>query len=209
MNQTNQTAQTDLRTRILTYAYGEFIHRGIKSVKMDDIAMTLGVSKRTIYEMFGDKENLLLESLLYREEVRHTNYRKLSNKAQNLMEVLVEVNASRLKEMKDISTAFIEEAPKYNSIRQHFQSSVEERRREAKSFMQKGVDEGLFRPEVNFDLLIRLQDILGRSIMEQKLYEEYTLTDTLAFINDIYVRGLCTPKGLEKLNEATKKIDNI
>ena len=36
-----------------------FVASGIKAVRMDDIAQTLGVSKRTLYEMFGDKEELL------------------------------------------------------------------------------------------------------------------------------------------------------
>ena len=41
---------------------------GIKSVRMDDVATSLGMSKRTIYEMFGDKEELLFQSVLYVSE---------------------------------------------------------------------------------------------------------------------------------------------
>ena len=43
---------------------------GIKSVRMDDVATSLGISKRTLYEMFGDKEELLFQSVLYISE-RH------------------------------------------------------------------------------------------------------------------------------------------
>ena len=43
---------------------------GIKSVRMDDVATSLGISKRTLYEMFGDKEELLYRSVLYISE-RH------------------------------------------------------------------------------------------------------------------------------------------
>ena len=38
---------------------------GVKSVRMDDVASSLGMSKRTLYEMFGDKEELLYESIVY------------------------------------------------------------------------------------------------------------------------------------------------
>ena len=37
-----------------------FATQGIKAVRMDDIARSLGVSKRTLYEQFGDKQGLLL-----------------------------------------------------------------------------------------------------------------------------------------------------
>lgn len=45
--------------RIVDRAMQMFVAQGIKSVRMDDIARTLGVSKRTLYELFGDKEHLL------------------------------------------------------------------------------------------------------------------------------------------------------
>lgn len=47
------------KERIIDQAMHMFVSQGIKSVRMDDIAQQLGVSKRTLYEMFGDKEGLL------------------------------------------------------------------------------------------------------------------------------------------------------
>ena len=43
---------------------------GVKSVRMDDVAQSLGMSKRTLYEMFGDKEELIFESVKYHSEQR-------------------------------------------------------------------------------------------------------------------------------------------
>ena len=47
------------KERIIDQAMQMFATQGIKSVRMDDIAQHLGVSKRTLYELFGDKEGLL------------------------------------------------------------------------------------------------------------------------------------------------------
>ena len=47
------------RDYIIDRATQMFVSQGIKSVRMDDIAQSLGVSKRTLYEMFGDKEELI------------------------------------------------------------------------------------------------------------------------------------------------------
>lgn len=38
----------------------QFLSKGVKAVKMDDIAMSLSISKRTLYEIFADKEDLLM-----------------------------------------------------------------------------------------------------------------------------------------------------
>ena len=48
----------DQKERIIEQAMHMFVSQGIKSVRMDDIAQQLGVSKRTLYELFGDKEGL-------------------------------------------------------------------------------------------------------------------------------------------------------
>ena len=44
----------DQKERIIEQAMHMFVSQGIKSVRMDDIAQQLGVSKRTLYELFGD-----------------------------------------------------------------------------------------------------------------------------------------------------------
>ena len=51
------------KDRIIEEAMRMFVQQGIKSVRMDDIARSLGVSKRTLYEQFGDKEELLALSI--------------------------------------------------------------------------------------------------------------------------------------------------
>ena len=52
-----------LKDRILKTAMQEFLTNGIKQVKMDDIARKLGISKRTLYEIYGNKEELLFEGI--------------------------------------------------------------------------------------------------------------------------------------------------
>ena len=56
--------RVELRERIITAATEAFTSKGIKSITMDDIAAALGISKRTLYEVFSDKESLLKECIL-------------------------------------------------------------------------------------------------------------------------------------------------
>ena len=52
----------ELKKRILDCAVDKFFTLGIRAVKMDDIAKALGISKRTLYEIYSDKEQLLVDS---------------------------------------------------------------------------------------------------------------------------------------------------
>ena len=63
MNITNDYRR-ELKSKIIEYAMNEFRQRGIKAVKMDEISRGLHVSKRTVYEIFGDKEELLLAGMM-------------------------------------------------------------------------------------------------------------------------------------------------
>ena len=60
----------DLKERILTVAMQAFKLRGIRNVRMDDIATTLGISKRTIYEIYSNKEELLLDGIMREDKAR-------------------------------------------------------------------------------------------------------------------------------------------
>ena len=53
----------EIRRLIIDTALKEFKEKGIKDVKMDDIAARLSMSKRTIYELFNDKAEILYEAL--------------------------------------------------------------------------------------------------------------------------------------------------
>ena len=60
----------DLKERILTVTMQAFKLRGIRNVRMDDIATTLGISKRTIYEIYSNKEELLLDGIMREDKAR-------------------------------------------------------------------------------------------------------------------------------------------
>ena len=57
----HSTSRVELRERIILAAVELFTTNGIKSITMDEIAASLGISKRTLYEVFPDKETLLCD----------------------------------------------------------------------------------------------------------------------------------------------------
>lgn len=67
-NDKGTTGRVEVKDRIIRQALKSFADHGIKSVRMDDIANSLKISKRTLYEIFADKETLLTECLLYHKK---------------------------------------------------------------------------------------------------------------------------------------------
>ena len=57
-----------IKEQIINTAFDLFSQYGIKSVSMDDVAKAAGISKRTLYESFGDKETLLIEGIDHNSE---------------------------------------------------------------------------------------------------------------------------------------------
>ena len=97
MAEINQYRQ-ELKDRIISYAMPEFYKRGVKAVKMDEISQGLHVSKRTVYEIFGDKEELLLAGMMRQLE---ENRSKLENfaktQAKNVIDIISYVYKSILR----------------------------------------------------------------------------------------------------------------
>ena len=80
-----------LHQRILKEAMREFYSRGIKAVKMDDIAQNLAISKRTLYEIYRNKEELLLEGIKNAEDEFDLNMAEfIKTYGNNVMDIMIE-----------------------------------------------------------------------------------------------------------------------
>lgn len=83
--------RAELRERIVVTATEAFTSKGIKSITMDDIAAALGISKRTLYEVFSDKESLLKECILKAQADRDKYLQQIFEESHNVLEVILAV----------------------------------------------------------------------------------------------------------------------
>lgn len=81
----------ELRERIIMTSTEAFTSKGIKCITMDDIAAALGISKRTLYEVFADKETLLKESILKIQQDRDKYLQEVYEHSSNVLEVILAV----------------------------------------------------------------------------------------------------------------------
>ena len=89
-----------LREVILKAAMKAFIEKGIRAVKMDDIAESLAISKRTMYEIYGTKEELLYEGLKAVRESRKAQFMEMG-KEKDLMDPLLKDINDTIKKIAD------------------------------------------------------------------------------------------------------------
>ena len=85
----NSIYRQELKERILNTATVMFHKHGIKSVKMDDIASHLSISKRTLYEIYANKEDLLFEVVTHHENKTHEQIEKFDGHGKNVIDIII------------------------------------------------------------------------------------------------------------------------
>jgi len=187
-----------LREVILKTAMKAFAEKGIRAVKMDDIAESLSISKRTMYEIYATKEELLYEGVKAYRERQKAKIIELS-KGKDLMEILMKYYRIKVEESHTTSQAFYNDLVKYPRVLRYLNREKMHTRENLKKFFERGVYEGYFREDINYELAARLFDAIGRYVMEQRLYSQYSIEELFTSLSFVSLRGLCTEKGIKKL----------
>ena len=187
-----------LREVILNTAMKAFAEKGIRAVKMDDIAESLTISKRTMYELYATKEELLYEGVKAYRERQKAKIAELG-KGKDLMEILMKYYRIKVEEGHSTSQAFYNDLVKYPRVFRYLNREKMHTRENLLKFFERGVYEGYFRDDINYELAARLFDAIGRYVMEQRLYSQYSIEELFTSLSFVSLRGLCTEKGLQKL----------
>ena len=99
----------ELRERIIDTAVESFSAHGIKSITMDDIATSLGISKRTLYEVFSDKETLLEECILKGQKEGDEFLKNVLATSGNVLEVLLKCYQRSIEQFHATNKKFFED----------------------------------------------------------------------------------------------------
>ena len=203
MTQPNYTTEhrEALREQILKVATREFTTIGVKSVKMDDIARKLKISKRTLYEIYDNKEQLLLESVARRvHEFDATLERFDSSGEKQVIDIILEFYRLQMEELRDMNPVYYEDLHKYPRVMSFLEQVNKEHKAHSKDFFKRGVLEGYFRNDFNYELISLLGNNVMQNVMESKLYNTYSLQDIFRNVVMLFIRGLCTAKGILELD---------
>ncbi len=188
--------------RIIKVATQEFKQKGIKIVKMDDIAKILSVSKRTVYEIFENKEQLLMACVAAEHkwfEQEMTAYATSGDRT--VVDLVLMFYRLQMRVLRGVSPAYIVELHRFKSISNLIECKRKERQQHTRNFYKMGIEQGLFRKDVNFELIDRVLESSMSHIILDKIYEQYEPIEVFRNIVMLYLRGFCTLKGIEELEK--------
>lgn len=194
----------ELRERIIATSIDAFEKNGIKSITMDEIAASLSISKRTLYEIFRDKETLLEACVERRHELLHRSIEAEVAKAENVIEVIMKVYKRTLEVYHATNKRFYDDMAKYprlNAIARHTEEEEEKRQL---AFYQKGVEQGVFREDINFQIVGTLFRAQMALLTKTDICHRFLFEDVFEAIVLVGVRGICTEKGRAYLEEYVK-----
>lgn len=194
-----------LRSKILQTAMTLFAKNGIKAVKMDDIARALNISKRTMYELYENKEVLLFEGVKTYNQRRESEMTEFVKGKTNVMDIILNVYKVKLEEFRLTNPLFYDDIEKYPKVMAYLETCREKNRQELADFLDKGVKEGYFRKDIHYDLVTILFDSIGQLFMQKRLYARFSIESVLNNIMFISLRGICTTKGIEVLDKFLKE----
>ena len=166
---------TELQLRIIEQTTPMFLHYGIKTITMDMIAARLGISKRTLYENFKDKTELLLACLEKAEADRNERLGIYYTQRKNVIELLLNVHEDILWFMRNASPAyFIDMERYYPKVYNRYAHEKEMHRQAIVDLLREGIGEGMIRSDI---------------------------TEIFETIFKSFIRGIATPEGVRYTDE--------
>lgn len=202
----------ETQERIVNKAHELFMRYGIRSVSMNEIAAHLGISKKTIYQFYTDKEALVegvVDIELNRNESMCVSQNDNCKNAiheiflamERTQEMFLHLNPSVLNDLEKYHpTAF----KKFNEYKNSFLYNTLIKN------IERGKKEELYRPELNSDVIVKFRIASIFLLFNTEIFPQtkYKMSKVLEEITDHFLHGLATAKGqkyIQKYNYERQK----
>jgi AcrR family transcriptional regulator len=173
---------------------------------MDDIAHACGVSKRTLYEIFNDREELIGESLLHHASQIHKRSQEVTAQAENVLHAFWLQAMHRSKNLSGVST-LSEDLKRYypkvvENLLPQIHEAVVHHTREKLSI---GMEDGLILSNLDLDFFSRALTnyVYGLGVIEANTAttDVVITSQTVPTAILIFLRGISTEKGRRYIDE--------
>jgi AcrR family transcriptional regulator len=197
-----------IRKKIISESVVLFMEYGIRSVTMDDIARHLGMSKKTIYQHFKDKEEIILVSTHDYFQREHERMEEMEKNSENAVEALFNLTVCIREQVKNIKSNVLFDLKKYyqNAWEKYTRFKHDVIYDSVLRNMNRGISEGLFRSDINPQILAQLR--IGE--IELSFNKDYFPEDKFSLIEiheqlfEHFTYGILSEKGF-KLFETYKQ----
>jgi TetR/AcrR family transcriptional regulator, cholesterol catabolism regulator len=196
--------------KIFAKAEELFLKYGVRSISMDDIARELGMSKKTLYIVAKNKEELIFKVLENHFERERGFCCQLMHNTSHAIEEMLLLTKHFMEQFRDTNQAVMFDLKKYypkafRLVDDYRNTFVFEN---ILSNIKKGIKQGLYRRDFNPELIARFYTAKFDLIFNSDTFplKTFSLSDINRESIIYHIRGIASEKGLEYLNENIKKI---
>ncbi len=182
-----------------------FLTAGIKSVTMDDIAKHLGMSKKTIYQFFKDKNELVIALVRKKLQEDEDNMSVIMSQSVNVIEEMINMMKCSEEIFSRINPIVIHDMQKYHPDAwkqfQNFKSGV--LIHTLQELLTKGIKQGYIRPDIDVKIIARMRVNLVELGFNTTIFPvaEFNTWKVQQQFNEHFNYGICTLKGYKLLNQ--------
>lgn len=194
-----------MKERILAEAERLFWKYGIRSVTMEDIAKKLGISKKTIYQHFSDKEQILSQVIQDKLGRNQSEMTCMAIESDNPVEEIMHVLSMLQKHADNVSPNLLIDMkrhyPQAFALFKQFKEG--EIMRSILENIQKGISQGLYRTDINPTILARLRVEQIELAFDNEIFptDQYTMHEIQSELMHHFVRGMLTEQGFLVYNQ--------
>lgn len=194
----------EINDQILAKSLELFKRYGIRSITMDEIAGQCGISKKTLYQQYGDKDSLVMASVRCMLDHAEKGCQHYTETSRNAIEAMF-MGMDMMREIfEGVNPAMVLDVRKY-----HYNSYAEIEQHK-KQFMNKlieqnllkGQSEGLYRTDLKIPIIVELHQIITNLILEHDFpgRSQFSLLEYHAEILTHFLYGIATPKGAKLID---------
>lgn len=198
----------EIRERAIETTSEIVLRCGNLSVRMDDVAQELSVSKRTLYEIFGSKEELLLECMNRHIARMSKMLEEEIGREEDVLTVFLKHLEVLINESRERDHNKFEDMDKYPKLKKVFHEHLADMARRMRGFMELGVKQGVFRDDLNMDVLMKAFSAMGTMANKEADKNEFRYDELIDGTLVVLLRGIASPKGMAKLEKYRYKSNN-
>ena len=190
----------DVRAKIMHSAIELFKQYGFKSVTMDDVARRAGISKKTLYQHFDNKNTIVIDTMVWYKDNLCEACDAIQAASENAVEAFVKIKASFDNVYKEVNPHIIFELQRfYPEGYDQFRKNMERDVASVKVNLDQGVQEGNYREGINTDILSRFHMESCLMIMMPNIIvqDRFDLRLVNQEMMEHFMYGIMTPKGIK------------
>jgi len=200
----------DYRQRIVEEAAVMFRTYGIRAVTMDMLAGQMGISKRTIYEVFKDKDELLQGVIKWMTVRQSKVMEKIFSESENIIEAIFKLLDFMSEHFRNMSPAFHMDMKRHHFEMMKRMGDLDELpyAKNNAEILKRGIKEGIFRKDIDIEITNKCLSEVARMSNDKDVFppDNFINKDVIRNFYINYLRGISTQKGLDLINFYEKKL---